>query len=152
MLFPRASKSPQSHITRAKMLFKTSVAVLLLQAVASIATPTWDAYEFYLEHLPKHPSKHQGTRPPISFSPKQPYKPFPPSPPRNRDCYVKSHDDLVTDDSTYILEAIDECNNGGHVIFSQGTNYVIGTALNLTFLNHIDIGKRTIRAAKDGWR
>lgn len=61
------------------------------------------------------------------------------SPARNRVCYVQSHDDLVTDDSAYILSALQQCNDGGHVVFPANTSYLIGTALNLTFLQHIDI-------------
>ena len=121
------------------MLFKTVLASALLCATSVIASPTWTAYEGYEHSLPAHTSKHQGTRPKIEFSPKKPYKPLPSSPARNRNCYVQSHNDGVTDDSTYILEAINSCNNGGHVIFPQGTTYVIGTALNLTFLEHIDL-------------
>jgi galacturan 1,4-alpha-galacturonidase len=54
---------------------------------------------------------------------------------------VESHNDGVTDDSTYILNALHSCNNGGHVVFAEGLKYTIGTALDLTFLEHIDIGK-----------
>jgi galacturan 1,4-alpha-galacturonidase len=54
---------------------------------------------------------------------------------------VQSHNDGVTDDSKYILEALHSCNNGGHVVFREGIKYLIGTALDLTWLEHIDIGK-----------
>jgi galacturan 1,4-alpha-galacturonidase len=54
---------------------------------------------------------------------------------------VQSHNDGVTDDSAYILDALHDCNNGGHVVFREGIKYLIGTALDLTWLNHIDIGK-----------
>lgn len=121
------------------MLFKPSAAALLLQATSTLAT--WSAYEEYLSGLPNSVSKHQGKRPEVCFSPKQPYEPFPKSPARGRNCYVKSHNDFKTDDSPYILDAMHKCNNGGHVIFSQGTSYVIGTALDLTFLKHVDIGE-----------
>ena len=57
-------------------------------------------------------------------------------------CYVNSHNDLVTDDSQYILDAIRKCNHGGHVVFNESTNYLIGTALDLTFLSHIDLDIR----------
>lgn len=122
------------------MLFRPLLAATVLHALAAVAVPTWSAFEEYEHSLPKSVSKHQGTRPKVDIGPKKPYSPFPSSPARNRDCYVKSHNDGVTDDSPYILEAIDKCNNGGHVIFPQGTSYVIGTALNLTYLNHIDLG------------
>lgn len=121
------------------MHIKASVAALLLQAVGTLAT--WSAYQEYVSRLPAHPTKHQGKRPSISFEPKKPYEPMPKSPARNRNCYVKSHNDMKTDDSPYILDAINKCNPGGHVIFSQGTTYVIGTALDLTNLNHVDIGR-----------
>lgn len=47
---------------------------------------------------------------------------------------------MKTDDSQYILEALHECNNGGTVVFPEHWTYVIGTALNMTFLKHVDIG------------
>lgn len=119
------------------MQFKASAAALLLNVLG--ATATWTAYEEYLSLLPKHVSKHQGTRPALTFKPNQPFKPFPKSPSRTRDCYVQSHNDMTTDDSEYILSALHKCNNGGHVIFPQNVTYVIGTALDLTFLEHIDI-------------
>ena len=53
---------------------------------------------------------------------------------------MQSHNDGVTDDSNFILEALHECNDGGHVVFKEGTQYFIGTALDLTFLEHIDLG------------
>jgi galacturan 1,4-alpha-galacturonidase len=46
----------------------------------------------------------------------------------------------VTDDTPYILAALRECNNGGHAVFREGVQYFIATAMDLTFLNHIDIG------------
>lgn len=122
------------------MLFRPFLAATVLHAIAAVAIPTWSAFEEYEATLPKSVSKHQGTRPKVNIGPKKPYQPFPTSPPRNRNCYVQSHNDGVTDDSPYILAAINKCNNGGHVIFSEGTSYVIGTALDLTFLNHIDLG------------
>lgn len=61
------------------------------------------------------------------------------SPARSKTCYVESHNDLVTDDSQYILSALQQCNNGGHVVFPANQSYLIGTALDLTFLQHIDI-------------
>lgn len=40
------------------------------------------------------------------------------------------------------MDALHSCNNGGHVVFKEGIKYTIGTALDLTFLNHIDIGTK----------
>jgi galacturan 1,4-alpha-galacturonidase len=44
------------------------------------------------------------------------------------------------DASKNILEAVHECNNGGRVVFEKNNEYTIGTALDLTFLNNIEIG------------
>lgn len=79
------------------------------------------------------------TRPKLPVWPHRPGKSIPTSPPRTKTCYVESHGDGVTDDSTYILSAIKSCNDGGHVVFSKGINYIIGTALDLTTLKHIDL-------------
>ncbi len=79
-------------------------------------------------------------RPQIVPSPKPPRLPIPNPPQRTRICYVQTHGDGVTDDSQYILSAFHSCNNGGHVVFPQGSTYIIGTAMDWTFLQHIDIG------------
>jgi hypothetical protein len=91
-------------------------------------------------HNSPPPPDHTSPRPPNTVGPKPPHHPPYPPGPRNKVCYVKTHND-GSDDSTYILNALHECNNGGHVVFKEGYNYTIGTALDLTFLNHIDIGK-----------
>ena len=79
-----------------------------------------------------------GQRPHVVIAPQHPYLPIPSSPPRSRVCSVKSNGD-GSDDSPNILKAIHSCNNGGHVVFSDSNKYIIGTALNLTFLQHIDL-------------
>ncbi|KAK0735186.1 exopolygalacturonase [Lasiosphaeria miniovina] len=58
---------------------------------------------------------------------------------RSRLCVVKTYGDGITDDSDNILSAFHGCNNGGHVLFPRGKVYVIGTAMDWTFLKHIDI-------------
>lgn len=50
----------------------------------------------------------------------------------------------MTDDSSYILDALHRCNNGGHVVFREGVEYFIATALDLTFLEHIDLGMKIV--------
>jgi galacturan 1,4-alpha-galacturonidase len=35
------------------------------------------------------------------------------SPQREKTCLVNSHGDLTTDDSDYVISAVEECNNGG---------------------------------------
>lgn len=81
-------------------------------------------------------------RPNHPIAPYHPGKAFPASPARTRTCTVKANGN-GKDDSKNILSAIKSCNNGGHVVFPKGKNYTIGTALDLTFLKHIDLGKQT---------
>lgn len=90
---------------------------------------------------PSSVSAAPGKRPDIVIGPKQPYRPLPVSPARTKVCNVQTHGD-GTDDAPYILQAIGKCNNGGHVVFARDRKYIIGTALNLTFLEHIDLGRR----------
>lgn len=78
-------------------------------------------------------------RPDISASPYAPRLPIPSPPKRHKVCVVKTHGD-GTDDSDYILSAFHECNDGGHVLFERDSTYMIGTAMDWTFLKHIDIG------------
>ncbi|KAF1952874.1 pectin lyase-like protein [Byssothecium circinans] len=85
-----------------------------------------------------------------AVAPFHPGKPFYSSPVRTKNCTVKSYGVDGKDDSEYILSAIKECNNGGHVIFPKGNKYTIGTALDLTFLKHIDLDIRgTIQFSND---
>jgi galacturan 1,4-alpha-galacturonidase len=124
------------------MQFQLSTILAIALAAPAIASPTWAALEQWSKGPGGQPSPdHTSPRPSISCHPKYPSKPPPSPPPRNRVCYVQSHNDGVTDDSTYILEALHSCNNGGHVVFREGVKYLIGTALDLTWLEHIDIGK-----------
>ncbi|KAK3309730.1 polygalacturonase precursor [Chaetomium strumarium] len=87
-----------------------------------------------------HDNKHSQprSRPDVQCHPKHPSKPIPSSPPRTKTCYVDSNGD-GSDDSQNILKAIHKCNPGGHVVFSADTTYIIGTALDLTFLKNIDL-------------
>lgn len=77
-------------------------------------------------------------RPCHDISPHHPGKPSVPSPERTKTCIVKANG-KGKDDSANILKAIKDCNNGGHVVFPKGQNFTIGTALDLTFLKHIDL-------------
>jgi galacturan 1,4-alpha-galacturonidase len=81
-------------------------------------------------------------RPNYPIEPYHPSTPLPPSPERTKTCIVNASGN-GTDDSTNILKAINDCNNGGHVVFPKDQHFTIGTALNLTFLNHIDLGKQS---------
>lgn len=118
------------------MAWKSALAAFSLLAIPALATQS--AYEEYLASIP---GKAELARPEITFDGHQPYQPMPASPKRHRQCKVKSHGDMKTDDSKYILEALHKCNDGGKVVFPAGRTYVIGTALDLQFLKHIDIGE-----------
>jgi len=110
----------------------------LLQATGTFAT--WTAYQEYVQTHNTSVKAHESNRPSLVYSPQRPYKKMHASPKRTKKCIVKSHNDFKTDDSEYILKAVEKCNNGGHVVFPEGTTYVIGTALDLTGLRRIDIG------------
>ncbi|KAI1768985.1 glycoside hydrolase family 28 protein [Hypoxylon sp. FL1150] len=64
---------------------------------------------------------------------------MPVSTPRDaaRYCYVKQDCGADRDDAPRIKQALEECNNGGTVVFDK--SYVIGSPLDLTFLRHVDI-------------
>ncbi|KAK3329175.1 exopolygalacturonase [Apodospora peruviana] len=80
------------------------------------------------------------SRPVLRPMPYNSRMPFPNPPARDsKVCVVNTHGDGVTDDSFSILFALWDCNDGGHVLFPRGETYTIGTALDLTFLKHIDI-------------
>jgi galacturan 1,4-alpha-galacturonidase len=110
----------------------------LLQATGTFAT--WTAYQEYVQTHNTSVKAHESNRPSLVYSPQRPYKKMHASPKRTKKCIVKSHNDFKTDDSEYILKAVEKCNNGGHVVFPEGTTYVVGTALDLTGLRRIDIG------------
>ncbi|ORY67773.1 pectin lyase fold/virulence factor [Pseudomassariella vexata] len=82
---------------------------------------------------------HVSPRPQIVYSPETPTTPPPTPKQRNVTCFVESHGDYATDDSEFILDAFHKCNNGGHVVFRESETYIIGTAMDWTFLQSIDI-------------
>lgn len=83
-------------------------------------------------------------RPTLVPYPYTPRLPIPNPPERTKVCYIKGHNDGVSDDSCRIMAALHKCNNGGRVVFKADTTYLIGTAMDLTFLKHVDIGKPLI--------
>jgi galacturan 1,4-alpha-galacturonidase len=101
----------------------------LLQASAVLSTPLDErSVKVVASKRPYHPAH-----------PYHPKKPCPASPARTKTCSVKALGN-GQDDSDNILKAIKKCNNGGHVIFPKDQKFTIGTALDLTFLNSIDLG------------
>ncbi|KAL4945078.1 hypothetical protein BDV06DRAFT_231805 [Aspergillus oleicola] len=86
--------------------------------------------------------------------PKRPFRPLPTSHLRKKICHVDSYGD-GSDDSDFILSALEECNYGGKVVFDEDTEYTIGTALDLTFLKHVDLeilGRITFTPDTDYWQ
>ncbi|RAK96863.1 putative extracellular exo-polygalacturonase [Aspergillus ibericus CBS 121593] len=86
--------------------------------------------------------------------PHKPFRPLPTSSSRDRTCHVRSHGN-GTDDSDYILSALHQCNHGGKVVFDADKEYIIGTALNMTFLKNIDLevlGKILFTNDTDYWQ
>ncbi|RDW82695.1 exopolygalacturonase [Coleophoma cylindrospora] len=114
-------------------------AAALAFATLTVANPTLSSLQqWHKSSNGKAAPRHVSKRPHVECKPKTPTLPAPCPPARNRTCYVNSHGN-GTDDSQFVLDALHSCNNGGHVVFSEGTEYIIGTALDLTFLNHIDL-------------
>ena len=132
----RFSFSERSVSTSKMNRFKLLILSTLLMISGTSAT--WLAYEEYISSL-RSPAECE--RPSISFHRNQPWSPMQDSPPRHKTCQVKSHDNMETDDSNYILEALHQCNNGGRIVFPLGRTYVIGKPLDMQFLKHVDIGK-----------
>jgi galacturan 1,4-alpha-galacturonidase len=80
-------------------------------------------------------SVHLSPRPQIETSPKHQALAHAKSTPRWKTCVVESG---AVDDAPAILRAAKLCNYGGVVVFPKGKKYTIGTALDLTFLKHVD--------------
>lgn len=74
-----------------------------------------------------------------------------PSPPRNRQCFVKARGN-GEDDAPAILKAFHHCNKGGNVVLDD--NYTVATALDLRFLDAVDValsGSVSFRDNIDHW-
>jgi galacturan 1,4-alpha-galacturonidase len=110
------------------MRVSTFLAYGLLQATAALASP----------HEAQNKDVVPSKRPNHAIEPHSPSTALSTSPERNRTCIVHANGN-GKDDSAGILKAIHECNNGGHVVFPKNQNFTIGTALNLTFLQSIDL-------------
>lgn len=76
----------------------------------------------------------------FACNPHHPFRPLPLSQLRTRTCHVANNGNGV-DDSKNIMKALHACNHGGKVVFDAGKTYTIGTALDMTFLKHIDLGE-----------
>lgn len=115
-------------------------ALALLGAVAAIPNPGTGNNGKGNNKTPHTPNSHASNRPNVHAHPHQCKKPSPNPPNRNgKTCTVQTYGD-GSDDSALVMSALQKCNSGGHVIFAANTTYTIGTALDLTFLKHIDLG------------
>ncbi|KAI1843668.1 hypothetical protein JX266_010114 [Neoarthrinium moseri] len=88
-------------------------------------------------------------RPDIEAYPFNAGRALPESPVRTKNCTVAASGG---DDAAAILQALHDCNNGGTVILDA--EYTIGTVLDLTFLNSVDIaltGKITFTDDIEYW-
>ncbi|KAI6357816.1 hypothetical protein MCOR07_003860 [Pyricularia oryzae] len=107
-----------------------SLALAILALALGIAARDNPAQE------PRDPALN---RPVINVGPYTTGKPFPASPPRdrNRVCRVTGSGSMDRDDSQAILEAMHQCNDGGGVILEG--KITVAKALDLTFLRRIDV-------------
>ncbi|TLD18871.1 extracellular exo-polygalacturonase [Venturia nashicola] len=103
------------------MLAHTTPALAALLYFAPIASAAWVADSF-LETL----------RSPRPFHAQS-------SPERNKTCVAESYNDPKIDDAKNILQAIHDCNSGGHVIFAERQKYTIASPMNLTGLTAMDL-------------
>lgn len=89
----------------------------------------------------RHSSSALPKRPVIIPAPYGTGQEFPYSPPRDegRYCYVEpgSTNGTTRDDAPGILKAFQDCNGGGTIVLDQ--TYLIGSPLDLTFLEHVDV-------------
>lgn len=108
------------------MLFGGATAALFLaNAAVSLASP----------HSVQHAKRSL-----VSIGPQPAYRAMPDSPARNKTCVVAAAGD-GSDDGPAILEAFESCSPGGSVVLSANATYSVGTALDLTFLKHVDWGE-----------
>jgi len=59
-------------------------------------------------------------------------------PTRSKTCVVQAGGDPNGDDAPAILAAFDDCKSDGHIVF-ENTTYYVGTVMNTTGLQHVDI-------------
>lgn len=143
----RSNRQPATaqKITRQKHampMIKAVIGALALAASSSAAAAAAKAPD-YAYPQPQPPA------PPIARPDFLPYpfnsgRPLPPSPPRNRTCFVQPGDPEgggdeggEFDDAPAILAAFESCNGGGTVVLDQ--SYTIASPLDLTFLAHVDV-------------
>ncbi|KAI0535990.1 polygalacturonase [Xylaria digitata] len=121
-----------------KVMEATCITIL---ATLATATPTIDT----------HIHTAVLSRPDIKPFPHNSGRSKPYSPPRTKSCSVTALGG-GKDDAPQILDAFHDCNNGGAVVLDG--NYTIATALDLTFLDSVDValsGSIVFKADIDYW-
>ncbi|KAI1427429.1 polygalacturonase [Xylaria sp. FL1777] len=124
-------------------MFRKSIEAVAINTLAILAftTPLIDA----------HIGRALFSRPNIEPFPYNSGRSTPYSSPRTKTCSVAALGD-GEDDAPQILNGFNDCNNGGTVVLDG--NYTIATALDLTFLNSVDValsGSITFKADIDYW-
>jgi galacturan 1,4-alpha-galacturonidase len=104
-----------------------SLAIAVLVATVEAASP--------LGSRSPNTGRRSIIKPDIKAYPHNSCKSYP-TVPRTKECFVEAKGD-GGDDADAILSALQECNQGGKVVLDA--NYTIGTVLDLTFLESIDI-------------
>jgi galacturan 1,4-alpha-galacturonidase len=123
------------------MRFQLTSVLTIVSATLVIASPTWQAESGRVGSKVRREEMDDGSpRPTVTCSPIQPRLPPPVHGKRTKTCHVRYHHKEWEDASDFVMDAMQRCNNGGHVIFRPGITYTIGQALDLTFLKNIDIG------------
>ncbi|CAD6441728.1 8f28391f-bece-4afc-b165-64c327e63043 [Sclerotinia trifoliorum] len=119
------------------MHFQLSSILTVASAAVAVANPVGSDSSDAIARR-GHSKQQTSTRPVVQYSPKNPSvaPPYPAA--RTKTCVVPSNGN-GKDDSSAIMSALHSCNNGGHVVFSKGVTYSIGTAMDWTFLQHIDL-------------
>jgi galacturan 1,4-alpha-galacturonidase len=98
----------------------------------------WPVVALLLLVAAANPTSGVTPRPDVRPGPYDAGVSMPYSPARDgRRCFVKHNNKPDRDDAAIIKTAFDKCNNGGTVILDQ--TYQIGSPLDLTFLQHIDV-------------
>ncbi|KAJ8131977.1 hypothetical protein O1611_g1646 [Lasiodiplodia mahajangana] len=119
----------------------TKAAAIAVLATLATAVPVVDG----------HGDKTALSRPNIKPFPHNSGRAKPHSPVRTKACSVTALGD-GKDDALNILNAFHECNNGGTVVLDK--DYTIATALDLTFLDSVDValsGSITFKPDIDYW-
>lgn len=125
-------------------MLSTALATL---AIAALATPAQTASK--IGSLSPNTGKTSISRPNVQPYPHNTGRAAIVSPERETECFVVP---TGGDDSEAFLSALQECNGGGKVVLDS--NYTIGSVLDLTFLDSVDIaisGKITFTDDIDYW-